>query len=99
MALSDIYNAANDAMFQGRCLAAVWKAAQDITAEDPQTEGHARRYDWAVTVLRDSARITPRQLAMQVLRNATIASNPGAASDGDLQFQVNSIVADLMAIG
>ena len=64
MAYADIYNAATDAMFQGRCLAAVWKAAQDITAEDPQTANHASRYDWAVTVLRDLARITPRQLAI-----------------------------------
>ena len=99
MAYADIYNAAVDANFQGRCQVAAWKAAQDILAEDPQTPDHERRHSWAVNVLRDATAITPKQLAMQVLRNATIAANPGASSDGDLQFQVNSIVGDLLTIG
>jgi len=99
MAYADIYNAATDPNWQGRCLVAVWKAAQDILSEDPGTQDHQRRKAWAVNVLRDGAAITPKQLAMQVLRNETIAANPGAASDSDLQFQVNSIVADLLTIG
>jgi hypothetical protein len=36
---------------------------------------------------------------MQVLRNATIAANPGAATDSDIQFQVNSVLGDLLTIG
>jgi hypothetical protein len=99
MAYADIYTAATDAAFQGRCLVASWKAAQDIMAEAPQTADHARRLAWATNVLRDTAAITPKQLAMQVLRNATIAANPVTASDNDLQFQVNSVVADLLNIG
>jgi hypothetical protein len=96
---ADIFNAANDPLFQGRCLVAMWRAAQDVAAESPDTQGHQQRADWATRALQDKAIITPRQLAMQVLRNATIAANPGAASDGDIQFQVNSILPSLIAIG
>lgn len=99
MAYADIFNAATDANWQGRCMVAMWKAAQDIVGEAPETQDHQRRKAWAINVLRDAAAITPKQLAMQVLRNSVIAANPGAASDGDLQFQVNSIIADLLTIG
>jgi hypothetical protein len=100
MACADIYNAATDtAIFQPRCQVAMWKAAQDIMGESPQTPDYARRVAWATNVLRDKAAITPKQLAMQVLRNPTIAANPGAAVDGDIQFQVNSIIGDLLNIG
>lgn len=96
---ADIYAAVTDAAFQGRCLVAMWKAAQDIAAEAPSMPNHQARIDWAVRVLQDKANITPRQLAMQVLRNATIAGNPSASTDSDLQFQVNSVLADLITIG
>ena len=99
MAYTDIYTAASDETFQGRCLVAAWVAAQAIIAEDPQTQDHQRRKAWAVNVLRDQVVITPKQLAMQVLRNTTIAANPGAATDADIQFQVNSVLADLLTIG
>lgn len=99
MAYADIYNAATDPNWQGRCLVAMWKAAHDIMSEDPGTADHARRKAWAVNVLRDGTAITYKQLAMQVLRNAAIAGNPEAASDSDIQYQVNSIIADLLTIG
>lgn len=99
MAYADIYTAANDVTFQGRCQVAMWTAAQAIASEATNTSNHAARIDWAARVLTDRANITPRQLAMQVLRNATIAAAPASASDGDLQFQVNSVVGDLIAIG
>ncbi len=99
MAYADIYNAATDANWQGRCQVAMWKAAHDILAEDPGTPDHERRHDWAVSALRDQLTITPKQVAMQVLRNATIAANPGAATDSDIQFQVNSVLGDLLTIG
>lgn len=99
MALIDIFNAATDETFQSRCLAATWKAAQDIMAEAANTVNHQARIDWASRMLKDEANITPRQLAMQVLRNATIAANPAGASDGDLQFQVNSVIDSLIQVG
>lgn len=99
MAYTDIYTAANDATFQGRCLVAMWKAAQDIANESPTTDNHAVRKDWAVRVLQDRANITPRQVAMQVLANAVIASAPASAADADIQYQVNTSLAAIIAIG
>ena len=99
MTYSAIYTAATDPTFQGRCQVAMWSAAGDIINEATNTASHAQRLDWANRVLMDHANITARQLAMQVLRNTTIAANPTAALDSDLQFQVNSIVPSLIAIG
>lgn len=99
MAYADIYNAANDVNWQGRCWVACWKAAQDILAEPENTPDHVRRVAWATNVMRDSAVITGRQLAMVVLQNATIATNPGAATDADIQFQVNASLPMLLAVG
>lgn len=99
MSYAAIYNAANDPDFQGRCQVALWRAAQDISSESPEVENRQARLDWATRVLRDGANITPRQLAMQVLRNPVIAADPIAADDGAIQYQVNVVVLDLMAIG
>lgn len=99
MSYADTFAAANDSTFQGRCQVALWSAAGDIVAESPDTADHAARLAWAMRILQDRAAITARQLAIQVLRNATIAANPVGASDGDLQFQVNSILPSLLVIG
>lgn len=99
MAYTDIYTAANDATFQGRCMVAMWSAAGDIMSESANTANHGARLDWANRVLQDSPNITPRQLAMQVLRNATIAAAHAAAADSDIQFQVNSVLPSLIQIG
>lgn len=97
MAYIDVYNAAVDVVtFQPRCLVAMWKAAQDIQND---TNASQLRKDWASAVLTDRARVTPRQLAMLVLSNASIAANPATATDGDIQFQVNSIVDRLVSLG
>ena len=94
-----IFSAANDATFQSRCQVAMWRAAQDISAESPETDNHVSRKEWSARVLQDKATISCRQLAMQVLRNDTIAVDPTAADDGDIQFQVNSVIDAIIAIG
>jgi hypothetical protein len=99
MSLIDIYNAANEPTFQGRCRVATWAAAQDISNEGPETVEHQKRMDWATRVQTDRTNITDRQLAMQVLRNSVIASDPAGASDGDIQYQVATVLADLIRIG
>ena len=99
MAYLDTYNAAGNADFQGRCLVAVWSAARDILAEDPVTLDHVSRLDWAHRVLREQANLTARQLAVLVLQNAIIGASPVTASDGDIQFQVNSIIPTLVKVG
>ena len=96
MAYADIYNAATDNLFQGRCMAALWARAQVVVNEDPRDPV---RFAWAQNVLKDKAAITPRQVAMQVLRNSTIAANPGQSPDGDIEFQIVQVLDDLIAIG
>lgn len=99
MSYSDIFAAAVDPVFQGRCQVAMWVAAQNIAAEAESTPNHQARNDWATRALQDRANITPRQLAMQVLRNSVIAASPAASKDEDIQYQVNSILPCLIAIG
>lgn len=99
MTYATIFEAAGNAAFQGRCRVATWHAAQDIVNEPLSSPDHQERVDWANRVLTDRTNITDRQLAMQVLRNAVIAADPGASADGDIQYQVNVVLADLIRIG
>lgn len=99
MSYLTIFAAATDGAFQSRCRVATWKAAQDIAAEAATEPSHQMRADWASRVLADQTNITDRQLAMQVLRNAVIAADPANAADGDIQYQVNSVLDSIIAIG
>lgn len=99
MSYLTIFEAANNVEFQSRCRVATWRAAQDIAAEDDATPNHATRMDWASRVLTDKSNITDKQLAMQVLRNVGIAESPNAAPDEDIQFQINSVIDSIIAIG
>jgi hypothetical protein len=99
MNLLDIYTAAHDTQFQNRCRVATWIAAQNIAAESPSTPNHDSRKDWSIRALQDNITIKPHQLAMQVLRNPVIAANPAGAADDDIQFQVNSVIDAIIAIG
>lgn len=97
MSYSAIWTHANDETFQGRCWAALWDISNKVVAGD---EGYpaagqaaangAEDVSFANSILKDESRITGRQLAQQVLRNATIATNPGAAVDSDLAWQINN---------
>lgn len=97
MAYADIWANANDAAFQGRCWAALWDIANKVASgeagypaagqESAQPEDDEY---FALKILRDESRITDRQLAQQVLRNATIAANPSTSSDNDLSWQINN---------
>lgn len=99
MSYADIHAAVHDTGFQGRCLVAVWKKAQEIVMEDTSTPDYWPRKDWAMRMLQERQNITARQVAMQVLRNSEIADAPNEATDEEIQSQVNSIVADLISIG
>ncbi len=99
MSYAAIYAASKDETFQGRCLVAARAAANDIMAEATNTPNHAARRAWAVNILRGRQTITPEVLAVQILRNATVAANPTAAPDGDLKFVVVSLLAELIEIG
>lgn len=99
MSYLSIYQTAIDPDFQGRCLVACWTAARDILAEDRTVKNHRERIDWARRILRGGQNITPTQLAVQVLANATVAQKLKTAEDGDLQFVVNSVIDNLIEIG
>ena len=99
MAFTDIFNAANDETFQGRCMAAAWQTAQHVIASDEGYDVSAPSKDFAYSLLRDQTRITAKQVAMQVLRNVTIASNVAVSTDSDLEWQIKSVWADLVSIG
>lgn len=99
MALIDVHNAASDSTFQGRCMAAAWQTAQHVVAEDAGYDTSLDSKNFALKLLRDQATITPRQVAMQVLRNSTIAANVAGSIDGDIDWQVKQIWTDLMEIG
>jgi len=105
MAFTDIYTAANDETFQGRCLAAAWSIAAAIQRNETLTNAASQSLNtescknFALKLLRDQATISPKQVAMQILRNATIASNVGASTDNDIQWQVKESWLDLVEIG
>ena len=106
MAYSDIWTNANDAAFQGKCRAAIWDVSNRVIndevgfpASGQEAAVAAEDTEYALKVLRDVASLSDRVLAMQVLRNATIAASPSTASDSDIQFQVSNIWAELRRIG
>lgn len=106
MSYATIYATATDAAFQARARAALWDVANKVVNQESgfpasgQADANAAEdRDYALRVLRDEVRLTDRVLVMQVLRNATIAGDPASASDGDIQYQLNSIWATLRRIG
>jgi hypothetical protein len=99
MSYAAVYAASLDETFQGRCLAAAWQTAQHVLVG---TEGYdltAPSKDFAHSLLRDQSRISAKQVAMQVLRNTTIAADVAASTDGDIDWQVKAVWADLVSIG
>lgn len=76
---------------------ALLEAATDIRNEDPDTANHANRLTWALDVEQNT---TTHVLAMRarILENATLAADPGGATDNDVQYVVNSLINDF-AIG
>lgn len=99
MALIDIYTAASDETFQGRCMAAAWQTAQHVIAGDVGYDASAPSKDFARSLLRDQTRITPKQVAMQVLRNTTIAADVATSTDSDIDWQIKQVWMDLSSIG
>lgn len=95
MAFIDNWNNASDETFQGRCMGGLWKVCITKRAGTPTAE----ETNYIQRVLQDKQTITPRVLAMQVLRNTTIAADVVNSSDGDLEYQLNQVWDDLLEIG
>lgn len=97
MSYTAVWTNANNEAFQGRCWAALWDIANKVAAgnEGYPASGQVSGQPlddgaYALKVLRDEARCTSRQLAQQVLRNATIAADPATATDNDIAWQINN---------
>jgi len=109
MSYSDVWAAANDADFQGRCMAGLWDIAQAIvtnagngTLTTPTGNRDLTTTDavnFAMKVLRGEQRITQQQLAVQILRDGTIAADPATSTDGSIQYNIKDFWFDFMAIG
>lgn len=94
---ADIYNAATDAeIFQPRCYVAAWLVASNILADAQETSA---RKSWASKVVEERLAITSRQLAFQVLRDATVQTNPGAATDDQILQALISRLDVLVTLG
>jgi len=102
MAYVDIYDSATtpDHILRKQFSVAIHNCAVDILNEDPSTENHANRIQWAkkVTQENNSPVLEAERWVWKLLENATIQSDPLNASDNDVQFVANSL-ANTMANG
>lgn len=96
MAYADIHNAAIDANFQGRCYVAAWLVAWDLIGNPAATEAQK---DWAQKVVTERLSITPKQLAMALMRNQTVQTAIGSATDAELLAAVLTGLDDLVKAG
>lgn len=96
MAAADSMTVAINGAFQDRVRYFLVKAAVAVMAEAGNTAGHALRVTYANAVLAGSAPITPVSVA--VTTNATVAAAGFAATDGDLEFVVNSLFSALSGV-
>ena len=92
MALLDIYFAyKGSGRLLERVAGACLVAAGNIRAEDAGTANHANRVIWMSSVQSDAYAVA-RNMIPRVLENVTIAANPEAATDSDIQFVINSLI-------
>lgn len=105
MALIDVWTNSQDGDFQGRCMAALWNVCQHIADGDSGYPAASQVDEvedmrFALKVLREEHVLSMQQLAVQVLRNATIASSPATSDDVDLIYTINAERwAELRGIG
>jgi hypothetical protein len=105
MSLQAVYEASQDATFQGRCLAAAWSIAAAIVRGEPTANAASVSLNttsctnFALRLLRDMQVIKPNQLAILILANTTIAANPGASTDDALQWQTKENWLTYVEIG
>lgn len=93
MSLLTQYTLARDPVFQSRIKMAAVIAAIAVINESPLVQNHNARYSYAVRVLSGSVNFITK-LSYLVVTNATIAATAPTgenATDGDIQFVVNSL--------
>lgn len=105
MSLQAVYEASQDAAFQGRCLAAAWSIAaaivrgETITNNASQSLNTTSCTNFSLRLLRKENRVSSEQMAVLMLSNTTIAANPGASTDIDLQWQTKENWLTYVEIG
>lgn len=87
MSFADQYNLGRDVSFIAKVQMAIIKSAIAIRAEDPETADHAKRDILAKRVLEQPDNWA-HNFALGVVSNAAITTE---ATDGDIEFTVNSI--------
>ena len=91
----ELFDLATDAIFHKRIRFALLKSAYDIKNEADTVANHTERLRWAVKILNNEP-IDLGRVAIGVLLNPAIGNAGSAATDADIQFQVNSLVPDLV---
>ena len=93
----ELFDLATDSVFHKRIRFALLKAAYDIKNEGSGVANHVDRLRWAVRMLNNEP-LDLGHVAIGVLLNPAIGNAGAAATDADIQFQVNSLVPELVGI-
>ena len=76
---------------KNRLTAAVAKSAQYVLIEDVGTVNHAQRLKWARMALKN-APAAAEDMMWGLVANATVAAAGEAATDGDIEYVVASLI-------
>ena len=97
MAYTDIYDQAVAAAtsLKKKTAVALHKAAVDIINEDAGTALHTDRLTLANRIVSDPVAWADKVI-WKVMENATIAADPAAATDSDVQFVTNSMINTIL---
>lgn len=93
---AELADLTGDAFFQKRIKFALLRAAYDVRNENTLTPNHLARDNWASRVLDGAQPIDLGRIAIGVVLNPSIGAAGASATDADIQFQVNSMVSDLV---
>lgn len=91
----ELFDLATDATFHKRIRFALLKSAYDIKNEAASVPNHTERLLWAIRILNNEP-LDLGHVAIGVLLNPAIGNAGSAATDADIQFQVNSLIPDLV---
>ena len=97
MTYSDIYDqaVAESTALKKKTAVALHKAAVDIINEDTGTALHNDRLTLANRIVGNPVAWADKVI-WKVMENATIAADPAAATDSDVQFVVNSLINTIL---
>lgn len=76
---------------KNRLVAACAKSAQYVLIEDPATVNHAQRVKWGRLTLKDAPAMA-ESMMWGLVANTTVAAAGEAATDGDIEFVVASLI-------